>query len=438
LEARESNRLTHGDYVSEDIKMDFSRDGVRGLFSMRRIPAGTLMIAEKALFSVFPSDLPHLTSEYQPKSKMTDDPTVLKLVGKAVDGMWRNHLGGRMTGLEADLRLEVSSESGVTYQRFPAGVVSLQWDFQEKPSPHETLLNITPLAQGIVENVVRLNGYKIEGFYLPVLLGGLQNFRDSLTSPNSHGLFYTTSFMNHSCVPNCDRFFIGDFIFVVTSVDIPASTELTMAYWSPIFPLARRDAQADDYRFKCTCPLCEHQRRDSQKLETAELLLNELQAEDVVEYERAGAVLKSIRKMFGFEMKLSHGLACPPLKGAVRSHVLGNASPLNIASYLTSTLELYDALFKPYARAEFWEAAAVIRADLCLTYFEAQPIMTPIQVVFSMLEVWELCVRGGVSREKSETWLREAKVLLKSVYLQCDEAWEILVGSFVTKYYGNA
>jgi len=58
LEARESNRLTHGDYVSEDVRMDFGRDGVRGLFSTRRIPAGTLVIAERALFSVFPSDLP--------------------------------------------------------------------------------------------------------------------------------------------------------------------------------------------------------------------------------------------------------------------------------------------------------------------------------------------------------------------------------------------
>jgi len=53
LEAQESNRLTHGDFVSEDVKMDFGRNGLRGLFASRDIPAGTLIIAEKAIFSIF-------------------------------------------------------------------------------------------------------------------------------------------------------------------------------------------------------------------------------------------------------------------------------------------------------------------------------------------------------------------------------------------------
>ena len=64
MEAQESHRLTHGDFVSEDVKIDFGRDRLRGLFASMDIPAGTLIIAEKAIFSVFPDDPVDLETEF--------------------------------------------------------------------------------------------------------------------------------------------------------------------------------------------------------------------------------------------------------------------------------------------------------------------------------------------------------------------------------------
>ena len=433
LEAQQSDRLTHGDFVSEDVKIDFGRDGLRGLFASRDIPAGTLIIAEKAIFSVFPDDAVDFETEFEPIKMETDSPMVHKLVAKAVDVMRKRNMGGRITGLYSAMREELYKILG-RQDEFSSEMASLRWDFRDQ-QPDEQHLD----TWRVVENVIRLNEYNIEHLYLPPPLQDLRNPNEqnyNASGPQcGHGLFYTTSFLNHSCIPNCSRFFIGDFIFVVTSVYVPATTELTMPYWAGLDSLARRDGKAKEYRFRCTCPLCEHQRLEHQKLKTADLFMDKLEEEGRVEDVRVEAMLKSLKKVFGFEWRKNDGLTCPPLMGALGVRVSGNTSPLNIASYLTSTHEMYNMLMETLSQEGQIVTAGVYSSEFALICSEAQPIVCPTALVEWMIEVWEMFVRGGVRRAIADTWLREAKVLFKSLYLQ---AWEILVGSLVKRYYGQA
>ena len=166
--------------------------------------------------------------------------------------------------------------------------------------------------------------------------------------------------------------------------------------------------------------------------------MDKLEEEGRVEDVRVEAMLKSLKRVFGFEWRKNDGLTCPPLMGTLGVRVSGNTSPLNIASYLTSTDEMYNLMMRTHAQDGQIAAAGVYQSEFALICFEAQPIVCPTALVEWMIEVWEMFVRGGVRRAIADTWLREAKVLFKTLYLQSDEAWEILVGSLVKRHYGQA
>lgn len=81
------------------------------------------------------------------------------------------------------------------------------------------------------------------------------------------GLWLRASKPNHSCIPNINRSFIGDFIVIRATADIPPNTELAIWYKSPeyIDPNIPSSFQTMDERFgvwgfKCTCPVCEEAR----------------------------------------------------------------------------------------------------------------------------------------------------------------------------------
>jgi hypothetical protein len=49
----------------------------------------------------------------------------------------------------------------------------------------------------------------------------------------STGFWRKAAYLNHSCVPNCSRAFIGDMMIIRATCFIPAGTELTHQYLSP-------------------------------------------------------------------------------------------------------------------------------------------------------------------------------------------------------------
>ncbi|THX43010.1 SET domain-containing protein [Aureobasidium pullulans] len=77
------------------------------------------------------------------------------------------------------------------------------------------------------------------------------------TGADAVGLWYQVSHINHSCIANCHRNFIGDMMIVRANFDIPKNTEITLAYieHSPL-PSVQQEEFQMNWGFQCTCKLC--------------------------------------------------------------------------------------------------------------------------------------------------------------------------------------
>ena len=95
----------------------------------------------------------------------------------------------------------------------------------------------------IILNVLNYNGlspYKSLYVYTPLVIG----------------LWFYSSLINHSCLPNCDYIGIGDFIFIVSIEDIPKGDELTISYVPNDIEYSERIEKLKKWGFKCQCKLC--------------------------------------------------------------------------------------------------------------------------------------------------------------------------------------
>ncbi|KAL6352613.1 hypothetical protein LRP88_13080 [Fusarium phalaenopsidis] len=72
------------------------------------------------------------------------------------------------------------------------------------------------------------------------------------------GIWLLASKLNHSCVDNCRRSFIGDMQIIRATKDLPADTELLFVYRSPEPLESYQDVQKglSSWGFKCECELC--------------------------------------------------------------------------------------------------------------------------------------------------------------------------------------
>lgn len=75
---------------------------------------------------------------------------------------------------------------------------------------------------------------------------------------HSCGVWTMASYINHSCMSNARRAFIGDMMIVRASRDLPADTEITFWYESPM-PCVPRNLPMNlqHWDFICDCMLCQ-------------------------------------------------------------------------------------------------------------------------------------------------------------------------------------
>ncbi|CAJ2507834.1 Uu.00g090200.m01.CDS01 [Anthostomella pinea] len=78
------------------------------------------------------------------------------------------------------------------------------------------------------------------------------------TSHTTCGIWILASHLNHSCVGNCRRSFIGDMQIIRATRDIPADTELFFSYRHAETMASYTETQKklENWDFKCGCALC--------------------------------------------------------------------------------------------------------------------------------------------------------------------------------------
>jgi hypothetical protein len=84
---------------------------------------------------------------------------------------------------------------------------------------------------------------------------------DVLTNPATavrNGFWVHTSYINHSCLPNSVRTFLGDMLLLRTTRDISTGDEITAQYVTPELSVEdRQQNYKGTWSFECDCHLCE-------------------------------------------------------------------------------------------------------------------------------------------------------------------------------------
>lgn len=149
----------------------------------------------------------------------------------------------------------------------------------DNPSLAKTILQLHPgdyqrsgLEGTTVDGVPIVDVFLVEGlrtkncFSLP-----LSTLDDTKLENNStrqaKGLWIHASNMNHSCVPNSMRSFLGDMIISRATRDIKAGEELFQQY-VPVKSLVdmRNKQYSESWGFECNCTLCSGERRSSETM----------------------------------------------------------------------------------------------------------------------------------------------------------------------------
>ncbi|EHL00540.1 putative SET domain-containing protein 5 [Glarea lozoyensis 74030] len=74
---------------------------------------------------------------------------------------------------------------------------------------------------------------------------------------HSTGIWLKASKVNHSCMANCKRSFIGDLQIIRATQDILANTELFFWYREPTCDYADMKKEMQHWGFECTCNICD-------------------------------------------------------------------------------------------------------------------------------------------------------------------------------------
>ncbi|PNP81143.1 hypothetical protein FNYG_05610 [Fusarium nygamai] len=82
---------------------------------------------------------------------------------------------------------------------------------------------------------------------------------------STSGIWLLASRINHSCVSNCRRAFIGDMQIIRATQDMSAGTELLLSYRTPITFESYEEVQKrlSTWGFKCACDICKSRSKEN-------------------------------------------------------------------------------------------------------------------------------------------------------------------------------
>lgn len=101
---------------------------------------------------------------------------------------------------------------------------------------------------------------ELNGFGCPNIRSSLDDDEEALGG-KSTGIWLHASYMNHSCLPNTTRAFIGDMMIVRATRDIAAGEEILTSYQPAMMAFPARMEKFNFWGFRCDCPICQLERQ---------------------------------------------------------------------------------------------------------------------------------------------------------------------------------
>lgn len=185
---------------------------------------------------------------------------------------------------------------------FPAGLHrAVMQKLVNNPSQVEKVLSLHSCYEGIGTKLITCDGtpiidvFQVHDIIQRNAFGLGQQNNDEDISNASTGLWIRASLINHSCVPNTTKGFIGDVIVIRAARRIDAGEEITLVYDESSDYEARTAALQRTWGFRCNCKLCVAEEADGMDVRKRRREL-ENQANTFVQRERAsgaGRVAKS-------------------------------------------------------------------------------------------------------------------------------------------------
>ncbi|KAG5655692.1 hypothetical protein KAF25_009191 [Fusarium avenaceum] len=272
---------------STPIKIRDSPGRGRGLFTTKAVSAGDLLLCEKAFSYSFIDD-----------TRLEDDVTcMLNLSTKRVT-----------LGASADLwpqvvhKLYHDPESLSAFQELYHG------DYK-KTAVSECDGN--PIIDVfLVEKILSLNSFGCPRTSHDFCKNNVWSGKEGASTRErplftSAGIWLTAARINHSCVGNCRRSFIGDIQIVRAARDMPAGTELLFPYRpsGSSEPYQRVQQELAKWAFTCACEMCKDRGKTSdavvkQRRDLKRDFMNQLPGDEPFDLPKAMRLMKGVEKTY--------------------------------------------------------------------------------------------------------------------------------------------
>lgn len=216
--------LDHASFLS-NTKVASAGDHGRGLFATKHLAPGNLILVEKAFQATFEKDVPK--ENYVIVDMREGQISIEKQAERVYSTIDKIIHNPRQASRYLDLCDGGKFQNKVL--RFVDGMATVD----------------TFLVQAID---------KLNGFDFP----GIKSSKDGSGEKSiAAGIWLHVSHVNHSCIPNADRSFIGDMMVIRATRGIKAGEEICMSYLNPEHSYPERKERLSEYGIDCDCPLCE-------------------------------------------------------------------------------------------------------------------------------------------------------------------------------------
>jgi tetratricopeptide (TPR) repeat protein len=236
-----------------------------GLYTTKPIPSGSLVLADKALSVVYS----HERKDREAMTAMTYDIRDSRIRVSPVG----------LTCAVVQKLLSNPSQIPRVMDKFGdwQGTTESKDVFSTEDGPVVDVFR--------VQDIISRNGFGVGAQY------GEEGARNAST-----GLFTYAAYVNHSCIPNLKREFLGDLIILRAIRDLSQDEELFLAYDENPDYDARQAALMTTWGFECQCKLCEAEKADEEETRKKRRELMK-EADEFVEKENwAGAKRLTLRR----------------------------------------------------------------------------------------------------------------------------------------------
>lgn len=234
-------RLNHATYIGPVRVANISNERGRGLILTKDVRKGELLLCSKAFEACYPSEAEPVTY-INMETKRDDAPTQGMLTRKILHKLINNP---SLVKSFFDLYAGKNRLNKIPSIVSTPPIVDIFW----------------------ISDICSMNTFgRLNVDLIPSLQQKITAQSNQLTEDESCAVFLMPSYINHACLGNCVRSFIGDMMIVRALDDLTAGTELLMTYIDIFSDIDERQLTICKHQFICKCTLCELDETESRDI----------------------------------------------------------------------------------------------------------------------------------------------------------------------------